>query len=87
MESEMRLTEEEARGLWCPFARVMTGFDEKVAVNRGDTDEGDRCRCYASHCMAWRWSREMYREGDLLLPRHGYCGLAGEPGGWVSPAT
>ncbi len=83
-ESEM-VTEEEARKLWCPFARahaVCTGGT--LAINRRQDGEGWLdCNCLASACMAWRWKKEEIVtgvDGDRIGPLHpvprGTCGLA-----------
>lgn len=62
-------TEEEARKLWCPFARSLPmrenasgdNFETLPPHNR-TIDEGgkhfmDTARCIASECAAWRWER------------------------------
>jgi hypothetical protein len=57
------MTEEQAKGKWCPFARV-------------DIDSGNRC--IASACMAWRWAgtaSQYPRKAGVP----GFCGLAGRP--------
>lgn len=77
-------TEEEARQLWCPFARaipatILGGVATTVvgvpAHNRVQ-EHGEHeatwhtsHNCIASACMAWRWAGE----------GRGYCGLAGKP--------
>ena len=53
----MLKTEEEARQLWCPFARSEWAYNDPsngifVSANRGRLD--DPCRCIAEGCMAWR---------------------------------
>lgn len=83
------MTEDDARKRWCPFARTYhpeTDADgETVAVasvNRArDGDPDPWCLCIASDCMTWRWNiseGEQRQMGAGHLPRHGYCGLAGE---------
>jgi hypothetical protein len=70
------VTEDEARGKWCPFARrasTRSDYDSVVramaSINRiGEDGRPDpECRCVASDCMAWR-------RVDLLR-NDGYCGL------------
>jgi hypothetical protein len=71
----MLLTEEEARGKWCPFSRKAYKFSQgfesgpfsgACSFNRGNRQN---CDCIASSCTSWRlW--------DSL---RGYCGLAGRP--------
>lgn len=60
-------TEEEAKGKWCPFARVWLA-DELggVSVNRlGDTAKTvvDNAMCIGSLCMAWQWHAWRCGEG------------------------
>jgi hypothetical protein len=43
----MRLTEQEARMTWCPFARV--GGANRPPVSGA-------CNCIASRCSQWRWA-------------------------------
>lgn len=76
-------TEEQAKKLWCPMARVARREDldrdrgPTVIVGGCNTDAlgGNRipasCRCVASQCAMWRWA-ESYPED------RGYCGLAGQ---------
>jgi hypothetical protein len=60
------MTEDEARKLWCPFAR--DAIEAQGTYNRLDDGEApNSCWCLASGCMAWRW--------DSL--GQGHCGLAG----------
>ncbi len=73
----MIVSEEQARALWCPMARVSDPHGPGAAINRGlgDVETGpngeavpDRsANCMASDCMAW-------------IPSHtrgkGSCGLA-----------
>jgi hypothetical protein len=69
-------TDKEARSLWCPLARVVSTITgQSVAVNRSMFKEEEEeiaagCRCIASDCAMWRWSKEEATEG--------YCGLAGK---------
>lgn len=67
------MTEEEAKGKWCPFARAMIAraiTENKVprfiAMASANRDEGDEASplyspCIASSCMAWRWGYETER--------------------------
>ena len=53
-------SEEEARKLWCPMARVAAHFNEgmknNVAFNRDpDGDPRASTYCIASQCMMWQW--------------------------------
>lgn len=61
-------SEKEARGKWCPQARV--GFNDQV-TNKISPDHKyyKHTRCIASDCMMWR------RINKQLLPPKGYCGL------------
>ena len=48
-------TSDEARKLWCPWARVLEGQPPGGAgVNRAGPEAG--FYCIASDCMAWRWT-------------------------------
>ncbi len=71
-------TEDEARGKWCPMARVavMSDNPERGAHNRLIDDEKKlegRAHCIASDCMAWRWHNANAEE------EIGYCGAFGRP--------
>jgi hypothetical protein len=66
------VTEEEAKGKWCPHVRIMMGgAANSVAVNRGSSV----VRCIGSECMAWRW----VKGSEKASVGRGYCGLAGRP--------
>lgn len=74
------MTEDQAKGCWCPFSRV---YLSGAAVNRDETGgvKTSRVHCIASACMAWRWLMGVSENERLALhggERRGYCGLAGE---------
>ena len=74
----MVLTENEARGKWCPFGRELRVYESEIvnlaAVTAVNRDYGEAsCPCLASGCMAWRWSNHSRLDGTAT----GYCGLAG----------
>lgn len=76
----MWVTQKEAKGMWCPFSRVIEGdgIGGMVTGNRSEAANGepwigDRHMCLAENCMAWRWRRM----SDMDF--HGCCGLAGRP--------
>jgi hypothetical protein len=76
------VTEDEAFGKWCPFARPMPPRPNDPAYNRipDDTDpvpDGAASRCIGSACMAWRKLRDADFDSHDNLP--GFCGLAGKP--------
>ena len=86
--SANRMTEAEAAGKWCPFARITNGNDGFGNFNRYNGDRGKQhCEqeapCLGSRCMAWRWApverAEIIRHQDKAVPPAGYCGLAGDP--------
>jgi len=51
-------TLEEAKLLWCPFAKSVDTEDYSGPTsNRAWQGEAkSNCRCLADECMAWRWS-------------------------------
>lgn len=84
----MRLTEEEAKSKWCPFARIIVEpdvGDARVAGNRwmgeqAPTNSPTNSECLGSGCMAWRWGTQLLTEKIAIQDRtRGYCGLAGQP--------
>ena len=87
------MTEEEAKGKWCPLARVK--FSAETDENKFTVITGNRTSaggiapkvmCIGSGCMAWRIKEPKYlgedEDGagiyDGDLPT-GYCGAFGEP--------
>ena len=58
------MTEEDAKKLWCPFARQFhqsrSMTDDVLIANRTETS-APIGTCLASACMAWRW---VDQEGD-----------------------
>lgn len=89
----MILTPEEARGRWCPFARVMaTSGSLAASVNRGGDGSADEVRCLADGCMGWRWAPTLTvnnptraigadgrQPGQRVDRTLGFCGPAGRP--------
>ena len=84
------MTEDEAKGKWCPFARVASAPGGSLAtfatVNRGGAGSRDEVSCLGSACMAWRneFGIKVDEEtgliwADLKPTGRGYCGLAGKP--------
>lgn len=65
------MTEEEAKGKWCPFARVSEigerGGAYTHAPNRNLSEPREAASwCLASQCMAWRWTTTThYRRTEL----------------------
>ena len=86
----MHLTEEEAKGKWCPFVRHANGSGG-VGVNRVNWDATyGYANCVGAACMAWRKSdqigigpngetRTRDMDGRTRWVDRGYCGLAGKP--------
>ncbi len=84
-------TEEQAKELWCPAARVIDDLSESAASTRL---RAHNTRCIASQCMWWRWGETwvVKETGELSQPGvtyttdeievkfgvHGFCGQAGE---------
>lgn len=78
------VTEDEAKGTWCPFARVIDR-DKEASGNRNVLADikfmsKHKPTCLASACMAWRWGDNTHANDDPppYAPK-GYCGLAGKP--------
>jgi hypothetical protein len=72
MTLDNRLTEEEAKKLWCPAARVATTFGPANRIDHLSytPDLGENTRCIASGCMKWEWVTT--REDGANVGR---CGL------------
>jgi len=70
------MTEEEAKGKWCPFYRRSPG---SAAFPTNNRDRGGAC--LASDCMAWRSADPEGNHAyvDQPIPQFGFCGLAGRP--------
>ncbi len=51
----MLTTESEAKGLWCPFARVTVGEGHPASNRCNDGSLMSNALCIGSKCMAWRW--------------------------------
>lgn len=63
----MLVTEEQAKKLWCPWARTSSAVGGSLNRDfKGGPDS--ECRCIASQCMAWHW------EGTA--EEVGFCGIA-----------
>jgi hypothetical protein len=67
----MMMTEDEARGKWCPQVQVVIGPNNSTWQNQAITNRVEfvesgpaQAFCLASACMMWRW------DGG-----RGYCGL------------
>ena len=80
----MLLTEEEAKGKWCPFSRKAYRFSQgfesgpfsgACSFNRGGRQN---CDCIASSCAVWQWYDTLSNMKGSEIPR-GYCGLASKP--------
>ena len=55
-------TEEEARKLWCPMAKVEFDEDDNRHIDAAGNDHLFRCcRYIASKCAMWRWDGKMGR--------------------------
>lgn len=62
-------TEEEARGRWCPFGRMLSSGNQG-SFNRNSYDQGTT-KCLGSKCMMWKW---FGRDGEdkFITGRCGY---------------
>jgi hypothetical protein len=86
------MTEEEARGKWCPFVRQSNGPDgswNRTLHESASLTEPRTYGCIASECMAWRWEdgvipgtdgKFYFGDETAQRPARGYCGLSGKPG-------
>lgn len=71
----MLLSEEEAKLVWCPYARIIIERDQgeaRVSGNRwmgeqAATNSPTNSECLGSGCMAWRW-RDGVIEARLMPP-------------------
>lgn len=76
------MTEEEAKGKWCPFVRMRP--DGYAADMKAWPPE---VNCIGSACMMWRWSAspaDVEIRNRVAYPASpvkatGHCGLAGKP--------
>lgn len=91
------VTEEKARTMWCPHARVDTlGTDWDhagttvgvAACNRAEERKmHEKPNCIASECMAWRWGQppretmRNYHDAPVVKPTPGR-GVHDYPAGW-----
>ena len=82
------MTEEEAKTKWCPMDRHvdidMLPMDAPAnRYGQPVVASPPECRCIASACMMWRWTRVTSKDptanalADMV--DDGYCGLAGKP--------
>jgi len=58
----MSHTEEEAKKLWCPQARVVR-YGNDICGNRhsielDSSDPSGFAKCIGSNCMMWRWAQK-----------------------------
>ena len=73
------MTEDEARGKWCPMTRGVVKADFAAAVNASGEDRLGFC--IASDCMMWRIREVDVQDqlaGTMKKVEDGYCGLAGK---------
>lgn len=60
----MLVTNEEAKRLWCPMARVSEIFgDVGFSANRGGSDQRET-RCIGTDCMLFEFAEAQIREKD-----------------------
>jgi len=87
------LTEKEARGRWCPMGRFPTWFDPDGNQTEGMSNQNSYCRASDCMMWQWEpqdlWVHRIKNAQDEtpsvpvqeiadMLPRRGYCGLAGK---------
>jgi hypothetical protein len=75
----MRVTEEQARKMWCPFVRIEGSNRLMNTMTDGFDAEHRYQHCIGGECMAWRSFHFTYTRADSAPAPHGYCGLAGKP--------
>jgi len=73
-------TEEEAKKLWCPFARVMNAKGDGGGNRWDNTVPEATCPngglCIASNCAVWRWTGDCdERPTDEKCPTCGGSGV------------
>lgn len=81
------MTEEEAKGKWCPYVRAQKDGDGLDGASNRLTSAFNPswARCIGSACMAWRWSYspspdQQVNAGAVYVQKDGgYCGLSGRP--------
>lgn len=80
-------TENEARKLWCPMARIQNGTHNPAAAYNRLIDFAEYTSalpamslCIASDCAMWRWTAKpvINQDGSRneTFPAEGCCGLA-----------
>jgi hypothetical protein len=75
----MRVTEKQARKMWCPFVRVEGNNRILNSLSDGFDAEHLYQHCLGSTCMAWRPFNYSHLKGGEHVDAHGYCGIAGRP--------
>jgi hypothetical protein len=76
----MRVTEQQAKKMWCPFVRVEGSNRVFNTKTSGFDAEHLYQHCIGSKCMGWRpFIYSHVKGGDEAFEHHGYCGLAGRP--------
>lgn len=75
------MTEEQAKGKWCPFTRVAglpgSAAEGNVYNRWPGEDILSSATCMGSACMAWRWDGADPADRSKF---NGHCGLAGPVG-------
>ena len=74
------MTEQEAKGKWCPFLRG-DGMSRE-AGNYTTRDLGGRGNCLGSGCMAWKW--EKLREVTPGVDPMGWPVIESKTDGWCA---
>lgn len=72
------MTEQEAKGKWCPYANSSAVPAERLPPGSNDVTQA-HARCIGSACMAWRWSYTPEEAAGNRNGPQGFCGLAGVP--------
>ncbi len=73
------MTEEQAKGKWCPEAREIIWHDRYGNPCKRPLVTNTEALCIASSCMMWRWEDMANGIPHDKQEASGHCGLGGAP--------